>query len=104
MRGSVQVADKIADAERVFKVLAENGSVEMPIQQTFFAAHFGMLRDRFGVPWMINCIPAHGVALARHALNAEPISPIFDWASGTLLSRAPGALFRSARRIRLLSA
>jgi PhnB protein len=43
------------DAERVFKVLAENGSVQMPLQQTFWAARFGMLTDRFGTPWMINC-------------------------------------------------
>jgi PhnB protein len=31
---------------------------KMPIQQTFWAARFGMLVDRFGVPWMINCPPA----------------------------------------------
>jgi hypothetical protein len=27
----------------------------MPIQQTFWALRFGMLVDRFGIPWMINC-------------------------------------------------
>jgi PhnB protein len=27
----------------------------MPLQQTFWAARFGMLIDRFGTPWMINC-------------------------------------------------
>jgi PhnB protein len=27
----------------------------MPIQQTFWAQRFGMLVDRFGTPWMINC-------------------------------------------------
>lgn len=44
-----------ADADRVFHALAENGSVQMPIQETFWALRFGMVTDRFGVPWMINC-------------------------------------------------
>ena len=42
------------EAERVFNALAENGTVQMPIQETFWAARFGMLVDRFGTPWMIN--------------------------------------------------
>jgi PhnB protein len=44
-----------ADAERIFKELAEGGKVQMPIQQTFWSARFGMCVDRFGIPWMINC-------------------------------------------------
>ena len=44
-----------AEAERVFNALAENGSVQMLLQQTFWAARFGMVTDRFGTPWMINC-------------------------------------------------
>lgn len=44
-----------AEAEKVFNALAENGSVQMPLQQTFWAARFGMVTDRFGTPWMINC-------------------------------------------------
>lgn len=44
-----------AEAERVFQALAENGTIQMPIQQTFWATRFGMLVDRFGIPWMINC-------------------------------------------------
>jgi len=43
------------DAERVFHALSENGTVQMPIQKTFWAARFGMLVDQFGTPWMINC-------------------------------------------------
>jgi PhnB protein len=46
---------KPAEAERVFHALAENGTLQMPIQETFWAARFGMLVDRFGIPWMINC-------------------------------------------------
>jgi PhnB protein len=44
-----------AEAERVFRELAEGGSVCMPIEETFWAKRFGMLVDRFGIPWMINC-------------------------------------------------
>jgi PhnB protein len=47
--------DNLADAERIFNALAENGTVKMPLQQTFWAARFGMLVDRFGIQWMVNC-------------------------------------------------
>lgn len=43
------------DAERIFNALGENGSIQMPIQETFWAHRFGMLIDRFGIPWMVNC-------------------------------------------------
>jgi PhnB protein len=42
-------------AERVFNALAAGGTVTMPIQETFWAHRFGMLVDRFGTPWMVNC-------------------------------------------------
>ena len=51
---SLQMDDP-AEAERVFKALAEKGTVHMAIQQTFWADRFGMLVDRFGIPWMVNC-------------------------------------------------
>jgi PhnB protein len=44
-----------AEADRVFSALAEGGTVQMPIQETFWAHRFGMLVDRFGTPWMVNC-------------------------------------------------
>jgi PhnB protein len=44
-----------AEADRIFQALAESGTVQMPLQETFWAVRFGMLIDRFGVPWMINC-------------------------------------------------
>jgi PhnB protein len=44
-----------AEAERMFNQLAEGGSVQMRLEKTFWAERFGMLTDRFGVPWMINC-------------------------------------------------
>ena len=51
--------DTPAEAERVFHELAENGTVTMPMETTFFAARFGTLVDQFGIPWMISCeVPA----------------------------------------------
>jgi PhnB protein len=44
-----------AEAERIFNALADQGTVRMPLSETFFAAKFGMLVDKFGTPWMINC-------------------------------------------------
>jgi PhnB protein len=51
---SLQIANP-REAERVFAALAEEGTVRMPIQETFWAHRFGMCVDRFGVPWMVNC-------------------------------------------------
>jgi PhnB protein len=47
--------NKPEEADRIYQALAENGSVQMPLQQTFWATRFAMLFDRFGIPWMINC-------------------------------------------------
>ncbi len=47
--------DSPAEAERVFHTLAENGTVHMPIQETFWATRYGILVDQFGTPWMVNC-------------------------------------------------
>ena len=57
MKGaSVSVlVDGLANAEKVFKALAENGTVTMPFEKTFWAPGFGMLQDRYGIAWMVNC-------------------------------------------------
>lgn len=47
--------DDIARAEKIFRALAENGTVKMEFQKTFWAERFGMVTDKFGIPWMINC-------------------------------------------------
>jgi PhnB protein len=49
--------DAPAEAERIFKALAENGTVTMPFEKTFWSPGFGMVVDRFGTPWMVNCEP-----------------------------------------------
>jgi PhnB protein len=43
------------EGKRIFDALAENGTVKMPYGETFWAKGFGMLDDRFGIPWMVNC-------------------------------------------------
>ena len=47
--------DDATDAERIFRELAEDGSIVVPLGKTFWADRFGMVVDRFGVPWLINC-------------------------------------------------
>ena len=51
---SLQMSDA-SDAERVFKALATDGRVVMPLEKTFWAARFGVVVDRFGIRWLINC-------------------------------------------------
>ena len=43
------------EAERIFNTLAEGGTVQMPLQEMPWALRFGVLVDRFGIPWLINC-------------------------------------------------
>ena len=45
--------DSVDEAERVYKLLSTDGEVFMPLEETFFATRFAMLRDRFGVSWSI---------------------------------------------------
>lgn len=49
---AVTVANE-AEAKLMFDALADGGKVMMPLAKTFFSPSFGMLADRFGVPWMI---------------------------------------------------
>jgi PhnB protein len=51
---SLQIGDA-GEADRIFKTLAEEGAVQMPVQEIFWALRFGMLVDQFGTPWIINC-------------------------------------------------
>ena len=50
---AIEVADD-AEAKRVFTALGEGGNVKMPLAKTFWTSSFGMLTDKFGVPWMVN--------------------------------------------------
>ncbi len=44
-----------AEAERVYSALIEGGNAIMPLEETFWAHKFGVLVDRFGTQWMVNC-------------------------------------------------
>ena len=62
--GNVAIAVDIDDegrATRVFAKLAEDGTILMPFEQTFFARRFGMANDKFGVRWMVVVAPVAAV-------------------------------------------
>jgi PhnB protein len=47
--------DTRTETNRLFKLLADGGKVEMPLTEMFWGAYFGSLTDKFGVQWMFNC-------------------------------------------------
>lgn len=47
--------DDIDEANRLFGVLGENGEVQIPLQETFWARRYGQIVDRFGIAWEISC-------------------------------------------------
>jgi len=55
--GNVQLSVEVESIDRineVFTKMAEGGKVTMELQDTFWGARFGMLKDKFGVDWMFN--------------------------------------------------
>jgi PhnB protein len=44
-----------ARTEKVFNQLAAGGKIGMPLQDTFWNAYFGMVTDKYGFNWMVNC-------------------------------------------------
>jgi PhnB protein len=42
------------EADRLFNGLSEGGTVEMPIQDTYWGAYFGNFKDKFGINWSVN--------------------------------------------------
>ena len=46
--------DSVAEGQRVFDALATGGTIAMPFAATFWSAGFGMVTDRFAIPWMVN--------------------------------------------------
>ena len=58
--GNISLAIGLNDPERakqIFGNLAKDGSVVMPLEKTYWAEAFGMVTDKFGVKWMVNCNP-----------------------------------------------
>jgi len=54
---SIQAAD-VAEGRHLFDALAQGGTSVMPFDATFWSPGFGMVRDRFGTPWMVNVTQA----------------------------------------------
>lgn len=50
---SIQAAD-VAEGQHLFDALAQGGQAVMPFGATFWSTGFGMVKDRFGTPWMVN--------------------------------------------------
>lgn len=48
--------DSIEEAERVFALMSDGGLVRMPMAETAWSRRFGMCDDRYGQPWMVNCV------------------------------------------------
>jgi PhnB protein len=46
----------IEEAERVFAAMSVGGKVEMPLGESPWALRFAMFTDRYGKPWMVNCL------------------------------------------------
>lgn len=51
---SIELADQ-AQASAIFAALGAGGDVTMPLEKTFWSPLFGMLIDKFGTKWMVNC-------------------------------------------------
>jgi len=64
--------DSDAEADRIYGLLSNGGEVFMPMQATFYASRFAMLRDRFGTSWMIvHMLPMPAGGPERRAAEAR---------------------------------
>lgn len=48
-------AESKEEADKVFNSLAEGGEVEMPMSDSPWGPYFGMLRDKYGIEWVVEC-------------------------------------------------
>ncbi|MDO4251233.1 MAG: VOC family protein [Moraxella sp.] len=48
-------ADEVDEATRLYHALSDGGVVVVPLGKTFWGAMFGVIKDKFGIQWMINC-------------------------------------------------
>lgn len=64
MRDRATVGDNIAvsincdseeEARAIFEGLSEGADIFMPLEKVFWGALFGVLTDKYGIEWMINC-------------------------------------------------
>ncbi len=55
---NVSLSIELSDADeqsRIFEAFSKGGKVDMPLQDTFWGARYGMVTDRYGIHWMLNC-------------------------------------------------
>lgn len=60
--GNISLAIGLNDVETAknfFTNLSDGGNVTMPLDKTFWAEAFGMVTDKFGISWMVNCDAPH---------------------------------------------
>lgn len=50
----------VNEGERIFNLLAEDGSIQVPFRETFWAERFGVVMDQFHITWLVNCEKAGG--------------------------------------------
>ena len=56
--GNIQLSLEVDDENKikeVFDKIAEGGRVTMPLAKQFWGATFGMVQDKYGINWMLNC-------------------------------------------------
>ncbi len=68
----LNVAD-VEEANRTYAALAEGGVERMPLGETFFSTRFGMLVDRFGVPWIVIAPPPASFRPGAQARSTETV-------------------------------
>ena len=57
-RSKIAISAKdLVEAESIFKGLSEGGEVEMPLAASPWGSYFGLLRDQFGIEWMVDYDP-----------------------------------------------
>jgi PhnB protein len=52
-------AESKEEANKLFNGLSAGGKVEMPIGDSPWGSYFGMLRDKYGIEWMIDYDPKY---------------------------------------------
>jgi PhnB protein len=63
--------DDTADAERMFRDLSTGGRIVTPLEKTFWTTRFGVVIDRFGITWLINCDGSEDSS-EQNAYRAQP--------------------------------
>ena len=55
--GNITLSLDIESADRqtrIFEALADSGQITLALEETFWGARFGMVTDKYGIPWMLN--------------------------------------------------